>query len=361
MRAKMTRERERLNEHFQEQIGICHASGSPFTAALLERMVDDLDAGGPTADLVGAWRGHPRVDALGMRLTGALHAAALSRRDPALAAQYPEQRADWSIEATWPLARAFLAREHSWVSDFIRSPPQTNEVRRSIALLAGFLTFAHEHTCEIDTLELGASAGLNLNWERFCYRTSSWAWGPSGGVPIDTDWHGPPPPLEATPRIRSRAACDQNPLSVADPAQRLHLRSYIWADQHDRLARFDAAADLAIATGVKVERADAAEWLAERLATRARDGATIVYHSVFFQYPPPAVRDAITAAIESAGARATREAPLAWLRLEPEALLTGPRASARFLVELITWPGAVRRLLAITDGHVREVHAQPPT
>ncbi len=48
-----------------------------------------------------------------MRLTAALHAAALSRRDPALAAEYPEQRADWSIDATWPLARAFLAREHS--------------------------------------------------------------------------------------------------------------------------------------------------------------------------------------------------------------------------------------------------------
>jgi hypothetical protein len=48
----MTRERERLNEHFQEQISICHAFGSPFTAALLERMAEDLDAGGPTADLV---------------------------------------------------------------------------------------------------------------------------------------------------------------------------------------------------------------------------------------------------------------------------------------------------------------------
>jgi hypothetical protein len=52
VRANMTRERERLNEHFQEQISICHAFGSPFTAALLERMAEDLDAGGPTADLV---------------------------------------------------------------------------------------------------------------------------------------------------------------------------------------------------------------------------------------------------------------------------------------------------------------------
>lgn len=355
----MTQERqhERIREHFEEQIAISQATGSPFTGLLLERMARDFAAGGPVADLIGDWPTSPRADALALRVSGALHAAALSRRDPELAAEYPEQRADWSMDSVWPLARAFLARERVWASDFIRSPPQTNEVRRSIALLAGFLAFAHEHDREIDTLELGASAGLNLNWDRFSYRTTSFRWGPSGGVPIDTEWQGPPPPIDAALRIRSRAACDQNPLSVADPAQRLHLRSYIWADQHDRLARFDAAAEVAIATGVRVERADAATWVEERLAHRAKRGATIVYHSVFLQYPPPATRAAIAAAIEAAGERATEDAPLGWLRLEPEALLTGPRESIRFLVELITWPGAVRRLLAITDGHVRAVHA----
>lgn len=94
---------------------------------------------------------------------------------------------------------------------------------------------------------------------------------------------------------------------MSDRAQRLLLRSYIWADQHERLARFDAAADFAIATGQKVERADAAEWLERRFATRAGDAATIVYHSVFLQYPPPPVRDAISAAIEAAGSSATPE------------------------------------------------------
>lgn len=144
---------------------------------------------------------------------------------------------------------------------------------------------------------------------------------------------------------------------MSDRAQRLLLRSYIWADQHERLARFDAAADFAIATGQKVERADAAEWLERRFATRAGDAATIVYHSVFLQYPPPPVRDAISAAIEAAGSSATPEAPVAWLRLEPEGVLGGERYSKHFWVEMITWPGRLRRLLAITDGHARSVEA----
>jgi hypothetical protein len=349
-----------LRAHFLEQAQYCLEYGSPFTAQLLERLWLDFENGGPVAALIADWPGPPRADALSIRLTGALHAAVLTGRDPALAAEYPEQRRDYDydMDAVWPLARGLLARERAWVAEFIRSPPQTNEVRRAIALLPGFLAFAQ--SCpdrELDLLEIGASAGLNLGWDRFRYRTDSWSWGPDGGTQIDTVWTGPPPALSASPRIASRAACDQNPLDIADRAQRLQLRSYVWADQHERLARFDAAAELARASAVRVERADAAEWLARRLPQRAADRATMVYHSLFLQYPPRATRAAIAAAIEAAGARATREAPLAWLRLEPEGVLGGSRESPRFLVDMITWPGAVRRTLAYTDGHARAVHA----
>jgi hypothetical protein len=112
-----------------------------------------------------------------------------------------------------------------------------------------------------------------------------------------------------------------------------------------------------VASRVRVERADAAEWLADRLARRSPDAATIVYHSVFLQYPPRDKRKAIADAIETAGALATPKAPLAWLRFEPEAMFGGPRESVRFLVDIVTWPGAERRALAITDGHARSVSA----
>lgn len=345
-----------LRAHFTEQAALIAAYGSPFTSQLVARLGDDLEAGGPVAELIGNWPGHPLADALAVRLTGALHAAALTGRDRALAAEYPEQRADWSMDRVWPLARALIARERAWVSDFIASPPQTNEVRRSIALLPGFLQFAR--TCrggEIDTIELGASAGLNLHWDRFRYRTSGWSWGQGDGALIDTDWQGPPPDASVTPRVHERAACDQNPLDLRDPAQRLRLRSYVWADQQERLARFDAAATLALASPARVERADAGEWLARKLADVAPDRGTIVYHSVFYQYPPRETRAAIKAAIEAAGERATERAPLAWLRYEAEAAIGGPPDSPRFIVDMITWPGAIRRTLAETDGHARFV------
>ncbi|GAM97831.1 hypothetical protein U91I_01460 [alpha proteobacterium U9-1i] len=347
---------ERILAHFREQGMFCTAYGSPFTGELLACMADDIEAKGPTHALVGQWPTNPRADALALRLAGALHDAVLTNRDPQLASLYPAQNPTWRMDDVWPTARAFLERERAWVADFIRSPPQTNETRRAIALLAGFLTFANEWRGPIDTLELGASAGLNLNWDRFFYRTAHWSWGDASPVTIDTDWTGAAPP-NVKPNIRHRAACDQNPLDIRDATQRLRLKSYVWADQPDRLARFDGAVELAIANDTRVDRADAGVWLTQKLASRAPDAATLIYHSVFLQYPPRETRELIIDAIRNAGAEASAAAPIAWLRLEPEPLTDGVMDSPRFVVDLHVWPGGARRVLAFTDGHVRSVRA----
>jgi hypothetical protein len=348
---------EKILAHFREQAMFCTEYGSPFTGQLIERMAADIEAGGPIAKLVAGWPSDPRADVPSLRLAGALHAAALTGRDGMLAAAYPASAPRWSMDEAWPLARAFLEREQGWVRDFIKSPPQTNETRRSIALLAGFLAFANDWRGPIDMLELGASAGLNLCWDRFSYRTRSWAWGENSSVAIETDWRGLAPQLLLTPSIRSRAGCDLNPLDLGDAEAVLRLRSYVWPDQAERLARFDGAVALARAAGVQVDRASAEEWLARKLASRADDAATIVYHSVFLQYPPRDVRKAIIGAIRQAGAAATARAPLAWVRLEPEALTDGVENSSRFVIDLHAWPGGERRVLGFTDGHVRAVYA----
>ncbi|MBY0565614.1 MAG: DUF2332 domain-containing protein [Hyphomonadaceae bacterium] len=349
---------DRVLAHFREQAMFCAAYGSPFTGQLLEHCAADVEAGGPVAPLVHNWPTNPRADVVGLRLAGALHAAVLTGRDEALAAAYPKIGSAWSMERVWRLARAFIERESDWVRDFLQVAPQTNETRRSIAMLTAFLAFAKQWSGPIDMLEIGASAGLNLNWDRFAYRTGTWSWGGDSPVVMDTDWHGPAPAVDARPNIRSRAACDLNPLDIRDEVQRLRLKSYIWPDQPDRLARFDGAVALALQHDVRVDRASADAWLSEKLARRAGDAATLVYHSVFLQYPPKEVRDAIVGAIHEAGARATAHAPLAWVRLEPEGVTDGVAKGLRFVIDLHTWPRGERRILGYTDGHVRTVYAQ---
>ena len=78
------------------------------------------------------------------------------------------------MDRVWPVAQAWLRSETAFVRDFIKSPPQTNETRRSIILLPGFLNLAARFKQPLHLLELGASAGLNQNWDKFNYYTDSW-------------------------------------------------------------------------------------------------------------------------------------------------------------------------------------------
>jgi hypothetical protein len=151
--------------------------------------------------------------------------------------------------------------------------------------------------------------------------------------------------------VLERAACDRRPSRLDDPIERRRLEAYVWPDQPDRLERMRAAADITLAAGALVEAADAADWAEARLAPQP-GAATIVYHSVFWQYPPRETRKRLRAAIEAAGARATAQAPFAWLRMEPSrADPTGPME-----VTLTVWPGGEPRLLAHTHPHGAQVH-----
>jgi hypothetical protein len=163
------------------------------------------------------------------------------------------------------------------------------------------------------------------------------------------------PPMWRDIAIASRAACDQNPLDPANEDDRLRLRAYVWPDQTARLERLNAAMELARETGVKVEKADAALWVRERLGGELPVGTTVVYHSVFLQYPPLAVREAIAAGMEEAGTRTRGDRALAWVRFEPESVLGGERGSGRYVLNVVTWKNGQRSeaTLADVDPHGR--------
>ena len=329
---------------FRQQVAWCEQLGSSFTARVLALLAEDIAAGGIAAELVGIWPGDPVADAVALRLAGAVHALTLQGTAPALARFYPPDGVP--SDGLGPVLRDALARHRAFVARFLESPPQTNEVGRSAVLLGGFLMVAGETSLPLRTLEIGASAGLNSLWDRYRYRLGERAWGdPASPVVLAPAWEGPTPRLDARVRVLDRRACDLSPVDLEEPAARLRLAAYVWPDQGERSARLAGAIAIARSAGLRVERADAAGWVRDRLGEPAEGAATVLFHSIMWQYMPEATRAAIRAALAHAAERATPGSPLAWLRFEP----AGP--ASRPELRLTLWPGGQERILAIAQPH----------
>ena len=352
---------EAICDHFSEQADWCERLGSPFTASLIRQFRRDFEAGGVVRALVADRTGFPRADALALRLAGVLHYAALSGRSEDLARLYPSQTRSANVETLWPVASDFLEREESWARAFLQHPPQTNETRRAIMMLIGLSHIEQIFSMPIRLLELGASAGLNQNFDAFHVDAGCWQWGDvDAAVQIESKWKGPAPKLSRKFNIIERRGCDQHPLDLTDEETRLRLKSYIWADQPERLARFDAATQLALQRQTQIEKADAADWLKARLEHPPEGVATMIFHSVFFQYPPHDTRTQLKNMIEDAGGRATQSAPVIWLRYEPE-VLWDRSADAKIALNMVCdariWPSDQHIRFARSDGHVRVVES----
>lgn len=284
------------------------------------------------------------TDALPLRLTGGLHALVRRGAAPRLAACYPPNPPP-DEEALWEALRPALKKPG--LLAWLERAPQTNEVGRSAVLMSGLMVVADLFAQPVELLELGASAGLNLALDRYGYELGGVRAGdPESALQLRPEWTGAPPP-GARVEVARRRGVDLHPLDARRDGDR--LLAYVWPDQARRLAQLETALGIAAERPPEVERGDAADWIEARLSEAPKPGVTrVVLHSVAFQYFPRESKARIEAAMDPAGAGATLEAPLAWLRYEFEG---GEGTTLR----LKAWPGGEERLLAHCHPHGSKV------
>jgi hypothetical protein len=325
---------------------------SPFVGGLCRLLAERLDRSSAFGRRILDWSGNPHSDALALRACGALHALVRSGREPDLTAAYPP--APFDPDRLWDAITGALSRHDDLLTAFLDSPPQTNEVARSGLILGGALHLAARIGLPLAIYEIGSSAGLNLAFDEYRYDLGNdVAWGASDApLTVATAWRGALPPLEAPLRVVSRQGCDRNPLDPANPADADRLMAYIWPDQAYRLARTAAALALAAAEGRKPERLDAASWVEREFAKPQEPGTCrLLLHTIVWQYLPEESQARITAVLEAAAIAATRDAPVAHLGVEPDAL--SPDADKGAGMRLTIWPSGDVYELGRGDFHGR--------
>jgi len=321
------------------QAGHCARLGSSLYAELLERAAADAEAAGPVARVLGGHENDPPNSMLALRLMGAVHRRVLEGALPELERHY---RHSGVGSGAWSAFRGALGDDADSIRNLLDRPVQTNEVGRCAALLPGFLIAAATRL-PLRLLEVGASAGLNLRWDRYRYEAEGFGWGNAeASVRIRFHLEGAAPGATAADVI-DRRGCDPCPLDPSTEEGRLTLLSFVWPDQAERLQRLRNALEEAAEMPVEVDRAGAAEWTAERLAERRPGVATVVFHSIVMQYLAEGERRELERHLYEAGEAADGDSPLFWLRMEPG----GERAEVR----LTGWPGGEERLLARVGYH----------
>lgn len=168
------------------QAGQCRRLGSSLYAGLLRRAADDVEAGGPVAELLRGHEDDPVGAMVALRLMGAVHRRVLEGALPDLDpfylppgvtyARYTGKRNTARAEQAWPPFRAALSEDAEAIRPLLDRPVQTNEVGRCAALLPGFLAIARQTGMPLRLLRL-PGCGWSLGGEWAEVRLTLWPGG----------------------------------------------------------------------------------------------------------------------------------------------------------------------------------------
>ncbi|MEJ6009932.1 DUF2332 domain-containing protein [Novosphingobium aquae] len=313
-------------------------NGAPCTGRLVRAFIPLLAGPSKVGQRMREWPGLSLEDAMPLRLAGGLHYLHLTGAEQRLGLVYRGEMTDADeIEA---VVAAVVADHDAALAAWFAGPPQTNEAGRSAGIMAQLLWLSGRLGPRFELNEIGSSAGINTMMDRFAFDLCGVMAGVEGSpMLIRPEWRGPPQP-DAPVEIVSIRGCDIQPIDLADPAEALRLKSYVWPDAPERLARIDAAIALAAQQPPDVDQMDAADWVERRLAEPQAEGVTrVLFHSIVWQYIPENGRARIETAMAQAGARATAERPLAWVTVETN------RQTFRHELRCRFWPGGEEEAL----------------
>jgi hypothetical protein len=258
------------------------------TSALYRRLVTGVS--GDDDLLALAAQGRPG-QAPEFLLLGAVHYLLGRSPDHPLASWYPDLHDPVTAGDAFPAFRSFCLDHRDEVAGLVATRlVQTNEPRRSAALLRGLGVVRGRDPRPLALVEVGASAGLNLLFDRYRYRFGAGLEAGAGTAPVVIDCAAVgalPPPVPATmPTPARRVGMDLHPVDVADPEAVEWLSALLSPEDAARRRLLLAACRLAGEDRPEVVAGDVFDVLPRLVADLPAGMPVCVFHSsVLFHFP----------------------------------------------------------------------------
>jgi len=345
-----------LAEQFRSFGRAAAGDGSPVYEAICEGIAESDEL----LELVG---GSPSGQRRPNLILAAVHFLLLAGDGPALGRHY-DTVCEWrGLGPAAPDTTAvfgdfldFCRARHEEIAGLLSTrATQTNEIGRCAALLPAFAMVAGAHPSRpLGLVDLGASAGLNLLFDRYHYDYGGGrsAGAPGSAVRLHCDLRGPArPPLDLAP-VTSRVGLDQRPVDLGTEAGPRWLLACQWPGHLARFQRQRHA--LALAAGApgppEVVEGDMVDDLAQVAAGVPTEAHLCLFHSWVAAYLTPSRQGQLVAAVEEVA----RRRPLSWVFAEspyetPGLPVPPPPAGA-------PERGATALVLVRAEG--RELHGQ---
>lgn len=257
-------------------------------------------------------------------LFGAVHALLLEGDDHPLATFYPtctDAARDPHEGDPFPLFRDFCLGREDRIRQIVSSRRvQTNDVGRSAVLLPAFEYVSRVVDRQpLALIEIGASAGLNLYWDRYRYEYADY--GVVGvrdsTVRIESSIHGDrhPPLPDTLPSVVHRVGNDLHPLDVTDSDDANWLQALVIPDQQSRHERLAAAIDVVRADPPELVAGDALEVLTDLISDAPADAALCIFSTLtLYQLSEDEIAD-----LRAQMTKYSHDRPIHWLSGDPDA------------------------------------------
>jgi len=265
---------DRLERSFRFFASMCEGR-SPLYAALSARIAEDPEV---LALASGYQPGQPPVNLL----FGAVQHLLLGGARHPLAAFYPSVGGREPPEGAYPAFVDFCGAHRAEVVERVQTRRvQTNEVGRSGTLLPAF-GIAAANGRPLHLIEVGASLGLNLLFDRYRYEYSDGrTLGPESAPIVRTEVRGETPlPLpERLPDVSGRVGIDIAPVDPADDDAVRWIEALIWPDQVHRHVLFRSALTLARRDPPRVVAGEGMALLPDLLEEVSSEATPCVFHT----------------------------------------------------------------------------------
>lgn len=354
-------------------------------APLYRRLAEGIAGDRGILDLMG---GAPAAQRRPTLLMAAVHYLLLAGDDDPLARHYPTlaPAPDPAGDATpvrpagdpFPAFAAYCRRRRDALAELLGTrATQTNEVGRCTVLLPALATVAARRREPLSLVELGASAGLNLAFDRYGYTyraagevgvagvagevgeagTTYRAGNPAAAVALAATLRGGRVPDLAVAAVAHRSGLDLDPVDPADEDRARWLLACQWPDHLARFHRLRAALALARATTdrPRVRRGDMVDDLPAMAAAAPAGSHLCIFHTWVAAYLPPARQEALAAVVDDLA----RARPVSWVFAESPYEVPGlpvPPAPAEVAkaptaLVLVEGHGGDRRVRRLADVH----------